>query len=236
MSGAIAAAVVAGIGIGALWMQQRSNMEPIRTEVATGVGDRATVALADGSVIRLAPSTRVRVREWSARAEVDLEGRAFFSIIPDSSRLFRVRTKSNDVEVLGTRFDVDAYAAEVRVVVIEGRVAIAAAGDRVEAVTGQMVSTTLSRSPSIPVAVDTRQAIEWLGWFMAFSRTPLHQVANELEQSYGVQVEIEGPALGARTVTAAFGEQPLDEVVPLICRVVEAHCEISDSIIFFRNE
>lgn len=217
-------------------MAQESRPDAIHTEVATDIGDRATVALGDGSVIRLAPGTRVRVREAGARTDVDLEGRAFFAITPDSTRLFRVRTKTNDVEVLGTRFDVDAYADEVRVVVVEGRVAIAAAGARVEAVTGQMVSTAPSRSPSTPVAVDTRQAIEWLGWFLAFSRTPLYRVANELEQRYGVQVEIEDAALGARTVTASFGEQPLDEVVPLICRVVEARCEISDSIILFRHK
>ena len=49
------------------------------TEVVTGATELATVQLGEGSVVRLAPSSRLRVLAGRERA-VHLEGRAFFAV------------------------------------------------------------------------------------------------------------------------------------------------------------
>src|SRR5690606_16257477 len=47
-------------------------------EVATGVGETATVKLGDGTIVRLAPESRLRTMGKDDLREVWLEGRAFF--------------------------------------------------------------------------------------------------------------------------------------------------------------
>src|SRR5690606_23926374 len=63
------------------------------TDVSTGPSELATVQLDDGTVVRLAPSTRLHVTPRADVREVRLDGRAHFSVAPDAARPFRVRTR-----------------------------------------------------------------------------------------------------------------------------------------------
>jgi ferric-dicitrate binding protein FerR (iron transport regulator) len=70
------------------------------------------------------------------------------------------------------------------------------------------------------------------GGVLVFQSTPLPQVVEEVSAHFGVAVGIGDPALMARTVTASFADESLDEVVEFICLLVQAECEIgADGVI-----
>jgi ferric-dicitrate binding protein FerR (iron transport regulator) len=84
--------------------------------------------------------------------------------------------------------------------------------------------------PQVDSSVDLRPLLGWLGDFLAFQSTPLHEVAREIEAMYGVRVRLPDSALGARTVTAVFSGEPVEQVLTVVCRIVDAHCLFQDSV------
>jgi transmembrane sensor len=195
------------------------------TEVVTGAAELATVQLGEGSVVRLAPSSRLRVHAGRERA-VSLEGRAFFAVRRMPNNPLRVHTAAGDARVLGTRFELAANANSLDLRVVEGRVALSTARDRIEVGAGEetAVRNGAVARPKPAEAV----SVPWVGTFLAFQATPLRDVAREIERVYKTAVTISDSALATQTITATFTDRPVAEVVNVVCSVLSATCNVRD--------
>jgi len=151
---AAAAAVLLAAGLGSLKMFH--TPESITT---TGPENIRTIILADGSIVRLGPDSELRVRGNDMRT-VRLNGVAFFGVVTDSSRPFVVEAPAGRAEVLGTRFEIRSSEDSLRLVVVEGRVGLSAAGRNVEARAGE-VSRIAGGGPSEPESVDVWELLDW---------------------------------------------------------------------------
>jgi len=196
-------------------------------EFITAPGETAMVRLGDGSVIRLGPGSRVRNVDGSARAVV-LEGEAFFSIASNPARPFRVTTAAGTARVLGTRFHLTAQLDELRLVVVEGTVALGTATEEVQVGAGQAASIIEGRPGPVTAAPPIEEAAAWLEGFIIFQDTPLALAIREVEQRYGAEVAVEDAVLLERTLTMWFTSKSLDEVMTVICNVIDAQCSIGD--------
>jgi transmembrane sensor len=200
------------------------------SEFSTEHAEMVTASLDDGSVVRLAPESRLRVAPVADRREVWLDGEAFFAVAKDSSRPFAVRTRAGSVEVLGTRFDLRVEGDELRLVVTEGKVALTSGTHRRFVVAGQVAHARDGGPPVVESAVKVDSLLSWTGEFIVFQNTPLHQVARELERRYDVRVLLPDSTIASRTVTAWFTNQDFRQVLFAICRAVDAHCTLRDSV------
>jgi len=237
-----AAAGIAAL-LGALVYSQARRRSPAASglgirEIATSKTETATLELLDGTVIRLAPSSRLQVLagggggggEGGGTREVALEGRGFFAIAHDGTP-FVIRTDAGNVTVLGTRLDLEARGRGLRVVVVEGRVALSTPRARTQLSAGEM-ARVLNGEPTPVVKVpDVESFVEWTGTFLAFQSTPLHEAAREIERVYGARVEIPDRALAQRVITAWFRDKSLGEVVDVVCLAVAAHCSIESGVV-----
>src|SRR5262249_8427857 len=115
-------------------------------DVVTGANELATVELRDGSVVRLAPSSRLRL---SSTRGVELSGRAFFAVARMPGRPFIVRTRFGAAQALSTRFEVATRTDDVKLLVVEGRVALSGPSTRVEVAAGE-TSAVGHGAPSQP--------------------------------------------------------------------------------------
>jgi transmembrane sensor len=224
---AAAAMVVVGIGIGVL-TRPAETLRLAAEEFVTGRHEMVTMRLTDGTVVRLAPNSRLRVGQQGQERQVWLDGRGFFAVAKDSSRAFVVRTRTGDAVVLGTRFDVNVDEAGMQVFVVEGRVAHQAGGEQVEVGAMQISRVTNGGPPEVEEIVDSKPLLSWLGEFLVFQATPMNDVAQELERRFGVQVQVADPGVGGRTVTAWFTDESLEEVLLIVCRAADAHCSVRD--------
>lgn len=233
-------AVAAGIVV-AVWPGARSWLDGSRTphpRVAVFQPDEfvtesepATVGMSDGTVVRLAPDSRLRVNVREDEREVTLDGRGFFSVAPDSSLPFTVRSGAGTVTVLGTRFDVTVAGEDLRVIVIEGSVRLTVRGSEVVVGTGQLAQVL--RGVLVPPldVPDPASLIGWVGNFIAFRDTPLRAVASEIEQRFGVRIELSEESLGDRTVTALFAGRSYEEIAEVICLVTNLSCTREGSVL-----
>lgn len=125
LAAAACSLLVAGLGAG--WMQSRSQGSSLTASPSlAGLAPQA-LQLDDGSTARpLDHATAVRSIESSAgRVVMDLpHGRASFDVTPNPSREFHVHAGSVDVKVLGTQFVVAHVENEVTVTVLRGHVRV----------------------------------------------------------------------------------------------------------------
>lgn len=221
----IAAASIGIAAFAAALLVNRPDRQP--REIATGPNETITVALEDGSVVRLASGSRLRLGMRSPR-EVSLEGRGFFAI-KKSAEPFRVRTSAGVAVVLGTRFELSTGDDALRLLVVDGHVALDAGNARVDVRDGQssrIVRGTISEPERV---TDVTSQISWLGTFLVFQATSLPDVARELERVYGMHVVVADSTLATQAITGIYSDRPFEEVFDVICRVLDARCSIEDT-------
>lgn len=234
------AAMVVLVLFGVSHMVVRRSFDPARhadTDLVAAAETR-TVTLSDGTIVLLTPGSRLRVA-GDAVSDVWLDGHAYFSVPPRApGQHFRVRTHAGDAAVMGTRFDLDTRHDQMRLLVVEGEVELAARGHTL-AVTANQIARLRSTGEMVSERVDTtyvRRELRWMRDFLVFTETPLDQVARELTRYYGVPVELLDLSLAEQTVHAWFANEELEDVMPVICRAIEARCEIDADRVTITSE
>jgi transmembrane sensor len=120
-SAAIAAAFVAG----AILLPASGLIGVHETTYTTGVGERRTIALEDGSRIEMNAASRMTVRfERHARRVHMGDAQAYFDVAKDTSRPFLISAGDTQVRVVGTQFDVRHRDGQVAVNVQRGLVEV----------------------------------------------------------------------------------------------------------------
>lgn len=109
-------------------MFSNENSSNTKMEVAqTGKDERKLVKLSDGSLVSLEPGSSLEYAEIfnGKTREVHLKGEAFFVIAKDATHPFIVHTPHINTTVLGTSFNVKAYAfVDSKVEVVTGKVKV----------------------------------------------------------------------------------------------------------------
>src|SRR5690554_4819208 len=117
----------------------------------------------------------------------------------------------------------------MRVVVVDGKVAVSAGGQEVGVGTGQMSIVAEGRRPAVVDVEDVYPLIDWLDRSLVFQGTPLRRAADELGRAFGYEVRILDDVLAERTVTAAFTDESFEQVFTILCDVVGAACTIREA-------
>ena len=195
-------------------------------EIITGDGEMATIAMQDGSSIRLGPRSRLRLREDGEARMAWLDGRAFFGIAPNSSRPFIVRTQHGEATVLGTRFEVRNEDVEFRVLVVEGSVQVSSGGEDARLEAGEMSRARSGEAPGVSAVEDVYAELGWMGNALVFQSTPLPSAIREIELRYGVTVLLLTPSLADLSITATLTNLQVHDVAMIVCEIIGAQCFI----------
>jgi transmembrane sensor len=197
----------------------------------TLVGRRGEVRLADGTRITLAPRSRltIPIEQDSLSRDVDLVGEAYFDVVHDAQRPFRVHVRNAVIRDIGTRFAVlaDTTDSLVRVVVTHGEVRVrsqtapAASGALLTA--GMLGSIDAQGATLSNSAVDTARYVAFVKSQMKFVRTPLRTVIREIERWYDVDIRLGDPAVGDRRITATLDHQSLSALLDQLSVTLNLH-------------
>jgi transmembrane sensor len=223
-----AAIVFVALGLRVL-LELRASAGGTRRQVATGAMGVVTVTLADRSSIRLGPDSRLDVVENARATVAHLQGRAFFGVTANPARPFIVRTEYGDAVVHGTRFEVSTDRGAMRVLVVDGRVSLNAAGVSTPLIRGDVGLHQRGAPTRTYRLVNVDEELDWMGNALIFQRTPFLQAISEIEIRYGVKVQVDQPPASDLTITATFTDQPLDQIVQVVCETVRAKCSVVHS-------
>lgn len=194
----------------------------------SGVGQRSTIQLADGSIATLAPSTVLAVTP----SAIDVSGEAYFSVSPHAGHPFVVRTKNSLVQVLGTRFAVRQYANETssQIMVTDGKVSLRAVRsvamhDVPTVVSARMLARVTDSGVTVTPNVAVNEYIAWTHGLLVFNNIRLRDVLPALVREYGTSIQVDDTVLANEQMTmeVSLTEQSLPQVLELIGKATNAH-------------
>jgi len=159
-------------------------------------GGQYRIILPDGSKVWLNSASSLRFPTFFAgnTRQVMLIGQAYFEVANNKDKPFRVEVNQMQVQVLGTHFDIDAYADEVtaKTTLLEGSVKILNGSTSKIIVPGQQAQ--LLKNGLIKVnTVDTQAATAWVNDRFDFDDLDISSVMRQLSRWYDVDVEIQHP-------------------------------------------
>jgi len=201
----------------ALGVKQRSPAPPIEA------GYRQQV-LDDGTLVELNRGARVAVTFTAAERRVRLErGEALFTVAKNPARPFVVEAGGVTVRAVGTAFNVRLGAAEVDVLVTEGRVQLDRVATPLRAPAlleaGHRIAVPFVGETPSAAAVSREEIDHELAWqprLLDFASTPLADVAIEFNRRNRVQLVIADEALRALPIGASFRSDNVDGFVRLL--------------------
>jgi ferric-dicitrate binding protein FerR (iron transport regulator) len=216
---AAAAAIALLIVAGWQWQQQRSANQWVA--VTTAPGERRQIELPDGSQVWLNAGSTLRYQAGFQERTLELVGEAFFEVATDSLHPFRVVSGEAITTVLGTAFNLRAYPdePEVQLKVAEGRVALskkAAPAQRVELAAGQEGRYEKPQDELVVAESPDENALAWKEQRLIFKDESLDNIARAIRSYYGVEVEIEKPALGACRFTGQYDSISLEDLTAIL--------------------
>lgn len=236
---------------GLLGEQQHQPGERAMQKVTAGRGERVNLTLSDGTSVVLNSSSTIRYpsRFDGSKREVELEGEAFFSVVPHEDKPFLVYTNRADVRVLGTRFNVNAYADVdgVEVVVENGAVAVASDsltkqvdpalknGEEVILKKGEYTIVREGAGPTSPVNVSLDLYTGWINGDLIFEATPLDRVIKRLGRYYNRDFEIADSSLLDRELTVSFKKESLSRVLEVLSVALDVTHEQKGSLIYLES-
>jgi transmembrane sensor len=202
------AAMVAGIAALA-YLYHRTNNTVYHTEY----GEIRTVTLPDQSVVTLNGNSTLRYSRTSDR-EVWIEGEAFFNVKSSGNpRPFLVHTASNmEVQVLGTSFNLVDRHGRTQVVLNTGKVRLISEKTK-EAVVlkpGDLVEYKQQVHVVTKNNTDTRVYSSWKQDNLQFENVSFAELAQLLEDTYGVKVEIRDSSLLQQRFTGTIPNRKMD--------------------------
>lgn len=184
---AVAAAVLIVAFIGSYVYQNISGPEL----VAESFGNIQEVELADGSIVKLRPYSKLYEESVSSnRAEYSIQGEAYFEITHNPNRTFSVITTRARVEVLGTKFILSDWGNTSNVFLQEGRIQFEALSSKNFIVLEPGQSSAITGQSDTPVLSDQDEDVytDWLTEQLVFQNQSLSEVFSELEQHYNIQI------------------------------------------------
>ncbi|TYR35099.1 DUF4974 domain-containing protein [Sphingobacterium phlebotomi] len=164
-------------------------------ELRTPNGGTYALTLSDGTKVWLnaASSLKYPMKFSAEKRQVKVEGEAFFDVVHDSKRPFTVLSSGQEIEVLGTAFNVSAYAddGDVKTTLVEGAVRLIAQESGAYIQLRPNEQAILKDGKLKTRRVDTQRFTAWKNGDFYFHETPLEDMMKELSRWYDVEVTYE---------------------------------------------
>ncbi|PSL23016.1 FecR family protein [Chitinophaga ginsengisoli] len=166
---------------------------PLINTVSTPRGGQHHLVLADGTQVWLnaASSITYPVTFNSQERKVEITGEGYFEVAQRDGQPFRVVSKGQKIDVLGTHFNVNAYPDEpvTKTTLLQGAVRVTADGGE-SAVLKPGQQAVLDNLQQIKVRfIDPEVAIDWKEGDFVFKNETLPDIMRKVSRWYDVDVD-----------------------------------------------
>ncbi|WP_443936810.1 FecR family protein [Pedobacter sp. MW01-1-1] len=200
---------------------------PSVNTVVTPRGGQYHMELADGTKvwINAASSIKFPTRFSGKKRIVEITGEIYFEVAKNKAMPFVVRTKKQQIEVLGTHFNVNAYSdeADEKTTLLEGRVKVAKLNEGIADVSsskvlypGQVAAIAESNHITVSVA-DMEAAVAWKNGYFKFDKADIQTVMRQIARWYDIEVNY----TGANSEDLFVGKIKRTEDINNVLRILE---------------
>lgn len=164
----------------------------------TPKGGHFKLILPDQSIVWINGSTTLQYAEdFLIDRTIVLHGEAFFEVIKNGTP-FYVKAAHNKIKVLGTKFNVSAYQSRpVVTTLVRGSVEVSTSHNRMILLPQQQVISPSKDSDFEVKQVNTDIYSSWITGAFEFQNAPLHEIMEQLNQWFDIEIIYENPQLMA---------------------------------------
>lgn len=180
----------------------------LSADVVTATAELRTIDLDDGSRLRVAPQSAIDIAFTDGERRVRLlRGGAFFEVVPDARRPFRVVADEVVTTVLGTAFEVGLRAGGVAVAVQHGNVRVDDGGASpplsVDLKSGDWIQVG-SRGAVERGAKSPRDIGDWTAGQFVARNQPIAEIVDRLRGFYGGMIVVQDTGFAQRRVSGVY--------------------------------
>ncbi|MGK0327363.1 FecR family protein [Polaribacter sp.] len=163
-------------------------------------GNDFFVQLSDGTKVFLNSDSQLKYPVTFNKGETRnvelLYGEAYFEVSPSSKHngdSFRVLTKNQEVNVLGTHFNIKAYNEDLLIstTLLEGKVSVNKGLNTVLLKPNQQSRISTKTKIIEVLEVDISHEVAWIKGIFSFNQEPLDEIMKVLSRRYNVEVSFE---------------------------------------------
>ena len=239
----VAASVTALLLAGIYTLSHHKNPVANAQVLAAQYGKRIHTILPDGSSVWLNSGSYIKYADnlvLNGKREVTLSGEGYFDIKHDPKHPFIVHAGKLNIIVLGTAFDVKAYAGDqyIETTLIRGKVEILNdskpnskivlyPNEKVSVNTAQNeikevkivnktpVADSALSAKSAPIVLPDENITEtgWVNDNLSFKKENFTELAKQLERWYNVEIVFDNNSYATKQFTGTFKNQDINEVM-----------------------
>ncbi len=215
---------------------------PLVTEYKTGYGQVKILLLPDSSKLVLNANSAVKIpQQWKEQGDrqVWLDGEGYFEVAKKitTHQKFIVHTSQVDVEVLGTKFNVNTRRRQSLVALEEGKVQLSVKGKSVSVIQ-KLTRPSIVLKPgevaridsALDVSVTGEKNIEhYSGWVKNeyhFDDTSLGAVALMIQDIYGYKTIVADSALLSRSISGDLRATNVEEFISVLRATLNLHIDV----------
>lgn len=216
-----------------------------RTMYRTAYGEKKTILLADSSEIMLNANSALTLKKSDfnkKNREVWIEGEVYFDISPNRSdrkrRTFVVHANDVDVEVIGTKFNVNARRNTTKVALEEGKVQLNLGNQKRNPIImepGDYVAYSGMDNKFERKIVDPYEYSSWRNNVLFFNEVPLELIAQAVEDHFGYKVHLMDFHLRQKKYKGAFPTDNLDVLLESLARSFDLRVDVDGNDIWMRK-
>jgi len=193
-------------------------------EIYSPVGSRTKFQLPDGTQGWLNSGSSIKyLVDFMHNRKVNISGEAWLDVVHLHTKEFRVITQYFDVKVVGTQFNVIAYADETTAGVIleKGKVHVIGKDnvEKVELNPDQQLLFNKSINGFIRTNVDSKNYTSWKDGLLIFKNVRMSEIATRLERKYNTEIILHGDSLKSSIFRATFEDESLEEICKMLSTV-----------------
>ena len=189
-------------------------------------GGQFFIKLSDGTQVWLNSESQLKFpvafTEGETRQVELVYGEAYFDVSPSTKHKgarFKVYNKSQEVEVVGTEFNIKAYKDETNVftTLVEGKVDVTVANKKQRLVPNQQLNLNINTNGSTLKTVSVYDEIAWKEGVFSFKRKSLEEIMVVLSRWYDLDVKFENQNLKKLGFNGTVGkDQKIEEILETI--------------------
>lgn len=177
--------------------------------ISVPVGQRVNLKLPDGTLVWLNASSEIVYPAVfsGGKREVRLNGEAYFEVTHNIENPFVVRTEKCDIEVLGTKFNVEAYSNSnnFSTALMEGSVKVTGNDSSSRPVLLKPDQEVRLKDGRLMVSsINDYDQFRWREGLVCFKDVAFNELMTRFEKCYGIQIVVENRHLEEYTCSGKF--------------------------------
>lgn len=205
--------------------------------LTTAKGETYQVRLPDGSLVWLNAAsslTYIPALTKDGLRKVKLEGEGYFEVAKDKKHPFIVQTNKQEVEVLGTHFNVNAYNDEenVKTTLLEGSVKVSALVSKAKTTLKPGQQSVLNQGDLTTDQANIDEALAWKNGEFRFNDKSIAEIMKQIARWYNVTVVFNDQAPNGYLSGSISRNRNLSQVLKMMEKTKEVKFRIEGHTIY----